>query len=305
MGYSAETTHFGIPLPTGSDLTTPMDYNESAQAVDTALFESQASSDTALQKAIAVETGLAGTNTEVANVKGRVTTLEQTSQTQGTAITNLGNKVDDVKADALDMICAVDEGTAQIATVAVSEGDYFRYNDVLYVATDDIAIGDTIVPNTNCRATNVATELQNGGGSSAVDSVARAGVEANNNKIGTLAQLDTTDKSSLVNAINEVLSQIGGGSMPVLDYGSPAFTFSTNALSHTAVDGEFLHVASITAIGNNPNNVKIDGVPVSHIFDTSGNQSAFTGTLKLKAGQVVTLDEYHEGQDLVYILVEA
>lgn len=222
MGYSAETTHFGIPLPTGSDLTTPMDYNESAQAVDTALFKSQASSDTALQKATAVETGLADTNTEVTAVKGRVTTLEQTSQTQGTAITALGNKVDDVKADALDMICAVDEGTAQIATVAVNKGDYFRYNDVLYMATDNIAIGDTIVPNTNCRATNVSTELQNSGGSgSTVDTVARAGVQANNEKIGTLSQLQTTDKTNLVLAINEVLSRIGGGSMVNLDWDNP------------------------------------------------------------------------------------
>lgn len=221
MGYSAETTHFGIPLPTGSDLTTPMDYNESAQAVDTALFESRSSSDTALQKAIAVEEGLSDTNTEVTSVKGRVTTLEQTSQTQGTAITNLGNKVDDVKADALDMICAVDEGTAQIATVAVNEGDYFRYNDVLYMADDDIAIGDTIVPNTNCHATNVATELQNaGGGGSTVDSVARAGVQTNASHIGDLTELETTTKTDLVAAINEVLSQIGGANMKCAKFGT-------------------------------------------------------------------------------------
>ena len=38
MSYTNETTHYGIPLPLGSDLTTPMDYNESMQAVDTALF---------------------------------------------------------------------------------------------------------------------------------------------------------------------------------------------------------------------------------------------------------------------------
>lgn len=230
MGYSAETTHEGFPLPTGSDLTTPMDYNESLQKADTDIFNALTNSDTALQKAIGVETGLTDTNTEVTSVKGRVTTLEQTSQTQGTAITNLGNKVDDVKADALDMICAVDEGTAQIATVPVSEGDYFRYNDVLYMADDDIAIGDTIVPNTNCHATNVATELQNaGGGGSTVDSVARAGVQTNANAIGTLSELDTTDKSSLVAAINEVLSQIGGVRMRMVKSGNVTVQGQTNA----------------------------------------------------------------------------
>lgn len=219
MGYSAETTHEGFPLPTGSDLTTPMDYNESLQKADTDIFNALSNSDTALQKANAVETGLTDTNTEVTSVKNRVVTLEQTSQTQGTAITNLGNKVDDVKADALDMICAVDEGTAQIATVPVSEGHYFRYNDVLYIADDDIEVGDTIVPNTNCHATNVATELQNAsGGGSTVDSVARQGVQTNASHIGNLTGLETTNKSNLVSAINEVLNMIGGGVMPELDF---------------------------------------------------------------------------------------
>ena len=41
MAYTNETTHFGFPLPLGSDLTVPMDYNESLEEADTALFEAQ------------------------------------------------------------------------------------------------------------------------------------------------------------------------------------------------------------------------------------------------------------------------
>ena len=36
--YTNQTTHYEIPLPLGTDLTTPMDYNESMQAIDTAVW---------------------------------------------------------------------------------------------------------------------------------------------------------------------------------------------------------------------------------------------------------------------------
>ena len=53
MSYTNETTHFGIPLPLGSDLTTPMDYNEAFEAVDGALFGAQGDASTANENAAA------------------------------------------------------------------------------------------------------------------------------------------------------------------------------------------------------------------------------------------------------------
>lgn len=159
MSYANGTTHYNLPQTVGTDKRDWIDTNEAFASVDAALYTA---SETA-----------SGAASDIVTLGGRVTDLETASGTQaqdivdikadilsqGGAITRLDGKIDGVKADALDMICAVDEGTAQVATVAVTEGQYFRYNDVLYIATDDIAIGDTIVPNTNCKATNVATEL--------------------------------------------------------------------------------------------------------------------------------------------------
>lgn len=160
MSYTNETTHYGIPLPLGTDKTTPMDYNESMQEVDTVLFGAKSDSDSALRKAQQVEEGLSQTDETVSSINGRVTTLEGTSVTHGNAIQQNAQNIADVRADALDMIEAKDEGTAQVATIAVNKGEYFRYNDVLYIATQNIAVGATIVPNTNCKATNVGTELE-------------------------------------------------------------------------------------------------------------------------------------------------
>lgn len=160
MSYTNETTHYGIPLPLGTDKTTPMDYNTSMQEVDTVLFGAKSDSDSALRKAQQVEEDLSQTDGNVTALAGRVTTLEGTSVTHGNAIQQNAQDIADVRADALDMIEAKDEGTAQVATVAVNKGEYFRYNDVLYLATQNIGVGTTIIPNTNCRATNVGTELK-------------------------------------------------------------------------------------------------------------------------------------------------
>ena len=159
MSYSQETTHYGIPKPLGTDLTTPMDYNQAADAIDTAVWQaSQDSSSAASAAASAVSTANAASSA-VSALDSEVTTLEGTVTTQGTAITGLASDITDVRADVTDNICAVKEATAT-ATYAHAVGEYFYYNDILYRTTVAITIGDTIVPNTNCEAVTAATELE-------------------------------------------------------------------------------------------------------------------------------------------------
>ena len=159
MGSTNFTTHYEIPLPLGSDKTTPMDYNESMQAVDTALFEAQGNASSAIAGLEITNGNVAQNASDIDALEGRMTTAEGTIVTQGNAINNLTLDVTDVRADGQDMITAYKEPTAQ-STHAYSVGDYFIYNDVLYKATDSIAVGDTIVPDTNCKTTNVTTELK-------------------------------------------------------------------------------------------------------------------------------------------------
>ena len=221
MSYTNETTHYSIPLPLGSDLTTPMDYNTAMQDVDTALFESKTDSSSALQKANQLQEDLSDTNDDVTALDGRLTSVEGIQTTQGQNILQNAQDIADVRADALDMICAVDEGTAQVASVKVDEGEYFRYNDVLYIATTDIAIGDTIVPNTNCRATNVATELETVDENIQTSSVSYTPISdgftvssLNVNKIGNLLIIDFMGNGTI--KINEVtnIANISGLTIP-------------------------------------------------------------------------------------------
>lgn len=158
MGYTNETTHYGLPLPLGSDKTTPMDYNTSLEAVDAALFGAVsdcASFDTRLDT---IEGKQSTDEDNITAINGRLTTAEGTIVTQGTAITGLQNEVSDVRNDAEDMVCAYRENSAT-STHAYAVGDYFIYNDVLYKATEVINVGSTIVPDTNCTTTNVTSEI--------------------------------------------------------------------------------------------------------------------------------------------------
>ena len=60
--------------------------------------------------------------------------------------------------NAQKMIAAPEEATST-AAAAHAAGTYFRYNSKLYKATQDIAIGNTITPNTNCVEDTVCAEL--------------------------------------------------------------------------------------------------------------------------------------------------
>lgn len=160
MSYANGTTHYGLPQTVGTDKRDWFDTNQAFADIDEALYG-------AVQQSTSTATALTALTTRVGAVESDVATL-QTSQAADeaniaalqTLTSQHTTQIADVKADALDMICAKDEGTAQVASVRVDEGEYFRYNDVLYIATADIAVGDTIVPNTNCRATNAATEIE-------------------------------------------------------------------------------------------------------------------------------------------------
>ena len=158
MSYTNETTHYHIPKPLGTDLTTPMDYNDAADAIDTAVWGAVQDAAQATSDASDAKTTANSAAGAVTTLEGTVTTLEGTVGTQGTAITNLGTEVSDVRTDLSDAICAVKEASAT-AAYAHAVGTYFWYNDTLYKTTQAIATGATIVPNTNCVTTNVTTEI--------------------------------------------------------------------------------------------------------------------------------------------------
>ena len=164
MSYANGTTHYNLPQTVGTDKRDWADTNQAFADVDAALHtasetaSSAASNISTLDGQINGEGGidarLTTAENDIDNVEGAVSTLQTTVAGHTSAIAA-------VRTDCEDMIVAVEITAAQMedSPVAIPAGSYFRYNDVLYKATADIAIHDVIVPNTNCEATNVATEL--------------------------------------------------------------------------------------------------------------------------------------------------
>lgn len=160
MSYANGTTHYNLPQTVGSDKRDWFDTNESFQAVDTALFG-------ASQGISQVTLDIASINSDIQTITGKqtadeadITILHGKVSTLETTVNNQAATISDDKRDLQDNIESLKEDTAT-STRAYNVGDYFYYNDVLYRATTAIAIGATIVPNTNCTGVTVMSELKN------------------------------------------------------------------------------------------------------------------------------------------------
>ena len=159
MSYASGTTHYNLPQTVGSDKRDWTDTNQAFSDIDAAIYGA-AQGASAATSAIETINGEIETITgkqavdegNISTLSGKVSTLESTVGTQGAAIA-------DVRQDLQDNIESKREASAT-STHAYNIGDTFYYNDVLYKATAQISIGGTIVPSTNCVAVTVMSELQ-------------------------------------------------------------------------------------------------------------------------------------------------
>lgn len=158
MSYTNETVHFSIPLPLGSDLTTPMDYNTAAAAVDAALFEAQTNaSQAATDASNAVDTAnqaasdVGDLGGDLNTLTGRVTALEQSDVIQDNKIDNLVIKVP-TKFDSVGIADAYVNGL----TYAV--GDIVTYNGQRYVCNTAVTAAEPFDAD-KWTAKDIQTEL--------------------------------------------------------------------------------------------------------------------------------------------------
>ena len=158
MSYTNGTTHYNLPQTTGSDKRDWSDTNQAFADVDAALYGAVQDMAQAELDIDALETRMDTAEQNIATNTGDISGLDTRITTVEGAVSSLSGQITDTRQDLEDMICAFNEASAT-STHAYAIGDYFIYNDVLYRAIQAIAIGDTIVPDTNCTTTNVTTEL--------------------------------------------------------------------------------------------------------------------------------------------------
>lgn len=159
MSYANGTQFYNLPQTVGTDKRDWFDTNSAFAAIDAALHSAVTGQATDAEAIATINGKLADDEADIAALQTKGNTHDSQIAALQTTVNTQASQIQDVRQDAEDMITANNEGAAATSTRAYEVGDYFIYNDVLYKATEAIAIGDTIVPNTNCEATNVDTEL--------------------------------------------------------------------------------------------------------------------------------------------------
>ncbi len=341
MSYQNGTTHYNLPQTVGTDKRDWLDTNEAFADLDSAVYGAVQTGAVNTQKIEEAEGTIGQLNTrvgdveeDVADIKADVTTAQEDIGTLGTTLSGLTTEVRDNKTDLEDMITAYEEATAT-ASASHNVGDYFRYNNVLYITTITIRVGDTIVPDVNCRSTNVMTRVRalenQGGGQSplassvmydnatsgltadnvqgAIDEVdgtldiVSQGVQTNGTHIGDLTTLLTTAKGNLVSAINELVGMIGGGGMPVLDYANPLHTFSSSSLTYTATKECYVVGTLGVNSGTSSAVLKINNTDVFNAHSTANLGMYSTSVfVKLKTGDVCALSQF--GSSVLHVYEE-
>ena len=160
MSYATGTTHYNLPQTVGTDKRDWTDTNEAFSAVDTALYGAVQDAETATSGIQTLNTAVDTINGKLATDEGNISTLSGKVSTLEGTVAGHTSAIADVRSDLQDNIESHKEASAT-STHAYSVGDTFYYNDILYKATANIGVGDTIVPNTNCTGITVMSEIQN------------------------------------------------------------------------------------------------------------------------------------------------
>ena len=244
MSYANGTQFYNLPQTVGTDKRDWFDTNQPFAAIDAALHAAVVGQASDAEAIATINSKLATDEADIAALQTKTNTHDSQIATLQTTVNAQAAQITDVRQDAEDMITANNEGAAATSTKAYAIGDYFIYNDVLYKATAAIAVGDTIVPNTNCEATNVDTELTQ----------VNTSLDALNDwntvtktltlvSIGTSVEIDLTDditNAQLEKGIEVIIS--GGaaystGSTMVLQPNQNKGVFILNGTEYNAVFG--------------------------------------------------------------------
>lgn len=198
MSYEHGTTHYNLPQTVGSDTRDWFDTNEAFADIDAAIYSAGQTAEQSVQDLTEVKTDIQSLKDADIAMTGRVDGIDGRVETAELKIDRLQDEIIDDNQDLKDAICSIEEASAT-AAYAHATGEFFWYNDTLYKATTNIAIGQQIVPDTNCKTTNITTELLEGGqGGVEIDDTVVSATKVwssykTNNEISTASAAKTGD----------------------------------------------------------------------------------------------------------------
>lgn len=312
MSYRVGTTHYNLPQTEASDTRDWFDTNEAFRVIDEALYSANQTAGQATQDIETVKDDVSDLKDADTAMTGRVNGIEGRVAANELKINRLETDVTDGIQDLKDSICAIEEASAT-AAYRHDNGEFFWYNDTLYKATTNIAVGQQIVPDTNCKTTNITTELLEGasGGVEIDDTVVSTTKVWSSYKTNEELKPKTGDTRYYSGKIQYytgsawVDAEIGGGGMPILDYANPLHSFTSGNLSYTTTKTCWL-VGSAPVTASTSTTIKVDGTTVggtnNHVQGEAWVTSGGDVCLKLAAGSTVVVSS---ATDYLHVFEEA
>lgn len=264
---------------------------------------------------------LAGNTTAIAAVGSEYAATQEDANTIGLAdgviITKEGRRIQ------------LDEGKTDLFTIPTGSAGTTSYYIIGYKLTTDAESKqtcETFVQKMSSSSETITEDTFKGGATDVYVSVYRVVQDGLNidsinlllPKLSNVGRLksDLTANSHQFKAgyqngkygftINNVFYEIGGGSMPILDFANPVKTFTSNTDTYTATGGEYLHIGCFApATANTEALLNIDGNPfIKNVYASVNFGDNGVVLQKLGAGQVVSISNARMDISVIHILRE-
>ena len=153
MSYENGTIHYNLPQTVDEDKRDWFDTNEAFANIDSAIHTAEQTAEGNAEQIVIA-------NAEITSLKDRMDTAESDIDNAEAGIDTLNEAVGTMNTriarnlqDIFDMICTSQEDTAIVSKASgYNAGDYFIYNETLWVVTHAMTYGAQIVPDTNCQS---------------------------------------------------------------------------------------------------------------------------------------------------------
>lgn len=205
---SGATPNYGLPQWSGNDITDWFELNPAFSKIDEAMNANAVAADTAQKTGDSNTASIANLTESLNSTITRVTNVENvnTQQTQQITLntTHLNEHDTSIQANATAIAALQEAESGTSGDVAALQADVKTLQGQMTTANNNIATNADAIGNLTELETTVKTDLV-----SAVNEIiggSGSGEGATLADIGNLADLETTDKSNLVAAINEVFS---------------------------------------------------------------------------------------------------
>lgn len=170
MASTTQTTHYELPVYSGSDIASWTDTNAPFQTIDTAIYTAAQTASSAASDVSTLSSTVSGHTTNISDINTDISALQLADTNMDTRVGNIettvgghttsiatnasnisanANAISDIEEDITDV-----EST-NTATKAYAIGDTLIYDHDLYKVTAAISVGDTLTVGTNISKTTL------------------------------------------------------------------------------------------------------------------------------------------------------